>query len=176
MTMTKGERAELRAAVRLQFKVLRTEVAQRRAEILADLATEIDAEYTAHKKIEEDVQFQVNQAVLECNRKINDILYEHELQARGDSEAVFVRLMQPVTFAGPDRQRKTIVADAKLNVQVREALTALDRQEADMLRKLTLDALEGDEARAFFESIPTVSALVPVTRLIELERAMEDDD
>lgn len=37
MSMTKGERGELRQAARLQFKVLRSEVAQREKELLAEI-------------------------------------------------------------------------------------------------------------------------------------------
>src|ERR1700727_1174355 len=158
--MTKGERAELRAAVRLQFKVLRSEVIQRQAEVHADLESEIDAEYEKHKEIEERITFLVNEVILEANRKVNDILYENDLQVKSSTEADFVGLKQSIKFAGPDRQRKRISAGAKLQVQVREAQAMLDRQEADMLRRLTLDALESDEARSFFDSIPTVSALV----------------
>lgn len=174
--MTKGERAELRAAVRLQFKVLRSEVVQRQAEVHADLDSEIDAEYETHKKTEEQITFLVNEAMLECNRKINDILYENGLQVKGSTESNWVQLRNSIQFAEPARRRKQHSASVKLNVQVREAQATLDRQEADMLRRLTLDALESDEARSFFDSIPTVSALVPQTRLAELEKAFDDDD
>jgi hypothetical protein len=52
---------------------------------------------------------------------------------------------------------------------VQQALLALDRQEADLLRNLALDALETDAARGFLDRIPTVADLVPSRRLREIE-------
>lgn len=43
--ITKGERTELRSLVRQQFKVLREEVQQRRAEVTTDAQRQIDAVY-----------------------------------------------------------------------------------------------------------------------------------
>jgi hypothetical protein len=43
------------------------------------------------------------------------------------------------------------------------------------LTRLVADALESAEARAFLAEIPTVSALVPADRLLELEQALRDD-
>jgi hypothetical protein len=44
----------------------------------------------------------------------------------------------------------------------------VERQEADLLRTLAVEALESEEARAFLKMIPSVAELVPSTRLNEL--------
>jgi hypothetical protein len=71
-------------------------------------------------------------------------------------------------------QRKTNQGEAKtridLNIKerVRRAELAVERQEADLLRTLAVEALESEEARAFLKMIPSVAELVPSTRLNEL--------
>lgn len=173
MTMTKGERAELRAAVRLQFKVLRGEVDQRHKELLAELGAEIDEEHHRNKGKEDAVKFLVDQAVDSANRAVNDILYEHGLQVKGPTERVLVGLKVGLDFADHTMYRSKGTTEREVAARVNAAKMELDRQEADMLRKLTLDALESDEAQSFFSAIPTASALVPMTRLAELEKALE---
>ena len=79
-------------------------------------------------------------------------------------------------FAEQRKITKRIRVQSNLESKVREALADLDRQEANMLRQLTLDAIEGDAARKFFEGIPTISALVPMSRLAELEASFEERD
>lgn len=84
-----------------------------------------------------------------------------------------------MAFPREERNRLLWGAVADLNAKVSAAKTTLARQEADLLRKLAVDALETDEARAFLSTIPTVSELVPMSRLIELEQAigtLEEDD
>jgi len=65
-------------------------------------------------------------------------------------------------------------AISDLNFKVRTAVLRLDRTEADLLRELSLDALESDEAKAFLSSIPSVSELVPGVRLAEIEASLGD--
>jgi hypothetical protein len=50
----------------------------------------------------------------------------------------------------------------------------LDRKEADLLRRMAIEALESEEAVALIASIPIVSDLVPSVRLAEIEAAMGD--
>jgi hypothetical protein len=45
----------------------------------------------------------------------------------------------------------------------------LNRQEADLLRDISLGALESDEARQFLTGIPAAAELVPLARMAELE-------
>jgi len=171
--MTKGERAELRSVVRGQFKVLRSEIGQREKELLADTEHGIDDLLKAEEDKAESIAFLVLEVMRECNRKINDLLYEHGYQAKSGTEKVWVK--EPTMDFGTRTKRSQLKwgAVAELNQRVAAAKVILDRQEQDLLRKLAVDALETEEARAFLDSIPTVSELVPATRLAELERALD---
>jgi hypothetical protein len=53
--MTKGERTELRQAVRLQFKVLRSEVLQREAEVTDSILDEVEEEFHERSELEAKV-------------------------------------------------------------------------------------------------------------------------
>jgi hypothetical protein len=179
MTMTKGERAELKSVVRNQFKVLRSEVTQREAELIADARRLLTERETEEDRIRGETEFMVNQHVLECNRKINDTLREQGFEVRGTTERMWVE--QPMLWGnkysggGTDKDRLEMQTRADIAETVKHALTHIQRQEADLLRELALGALESEDAKAFLSTIPTVSQLVPSTRLAELEAALNPE-
>ena len=72
--ITKGERAELRTLIKQRFKVLRADVIQRQAELLAELETRIAAKYAEHDKAWADAAYMFEEAAREANRKANDII------------------------------------------------------------------------------------------------------
>jgi hypothetical protein len=171
--MTKGERSELRTAVRMQFKVLRSDIMQRRAEVAESLLDEIDESFKERSKLETRVLRDFAAIVDEANSKARDVLSKEGLVLLDEARPIISITRSPV-FAEQERISKKYRVEAKLNTTVAAALAELDRQEATMLRQLTLDAIEGDTARRFFDNIPTVSALVPMSRLAELEASMEE--
>lgn len=173
--ITKGERTELRSIVRQQFKVLRQEILQREAEMLAEVENQISEKYATQDQGWQAVQHEVHEACMEANRRINDALYNAGYQVKGGSERMWVqtpRIDQPTK----DRQQLRYHAQTKIRAQVKAALLKLDRDEADLLRNLAVGALESDEARAFLTAIPSVSELVPTTRLMELEASLREDE
>jgi hypothetical protein len=173
--MTKGERGELRQAVKLQFKVLRGEVLQRKAEILSALESELAAQDTADQQKEHDVEDEIREVIATANKAVHNVLYKHELRHKDGAEESLVSLRWSLKFAERDNMNRRQEASRAIDARVREAISRLDRQEADILRRLTLDALETDAARAFFDGIPTVSELVPMARLAELEQSFGGD-
>lgn len=174
MGITKGERAELRGVVRNQFKVLRHEVIERQAELFSQIESEITSRFADNDANWAACQHAVHEAVMEANRRINDALREHGYEMRGHTERMW--LTEP-TMRKPDEERHQLrqTATAKINAQVKAASLRLDRQEADLLRTLAMGALETEEARAFLGEIPSVSELVPGSRLAELEASLGDD-
>lgn len=173
--ITKSERAELRSLIRQRFKVLRADVEARRAELEAELEERIAAKYAADDKAWNDAVFLIQEAAREANRKANDVLRGLNLEGldleRQEYEVVAARPMsQPRKERRELKQRGT----TRIAAQVRQAHLQLDRQEADLLTRLVADALESDAARAFLGEIPTVSALVPADRLLQLEASLAE--
>jgi hypothetical protein len=120
------------------------------------------------------VQFLVDEAVRACNRAVNDVLYEAGYQHKSNSEHVWVQGVK-IPFAHKQKNDLVFTAQQDLNAKVAAAGVTLQRQEADLLRQLAVDAIETDDARTFLAGIPTVSQLVPATRLAELEAALKGD-
>lgn len=173
--ITKGERTELRSIVRQQFKVLRNEIAQREAEMLAEIEDELTAKYAETDQGWSTVMHEVHEATMEANRRINDALYTAGYQVKGGSERMWV-MTPTINQPTKDRQQLRHHATMKIRAQVKAALLRLDREEADLLRNLAVGALESDEAQAFLTAIPSVSELVPAARLQELEASLKADD
>lgn len=172
--ITKGERQELRSIVRQQFKVLRAEVEQRRAELLSSIEDEITEKYKEKDQQWSVIQHEIHEACMEANRRINDALYNGGYQVKGGSERMWVTT-PPISQPQADRMELRRHATVRITAQVKAALLKLDRDEADLLRNLAVGALESDEARAFLQAIPSVSELVPVARLHELEASLDED-
>lgn len=172
--ITKSERSELRAIVRQQFRVLRAELDQREVEMIADVEDQIAERYKVEDQSWSAFQHQIHEIVLACNRQINDALYEHGYEQKGSYERIWVGTPNMIQPQGnrPDLRRHT---HARIHAQVRSARLDLDRREADLLRTLSVGALESEEAREFLQSIPSVGELVPTARLAELEAQLGPD-
>jgi hypothetical protein len=174
--ITKTERAELRTLIRQRFKVLRAEVEVRRAELVDELERRIVAKFAADDKAWADAMYLIDEAVREANRKANDIMRGLNVEGYDVSREYSIVTARSVNQPKQERNQLHRQGEARIDAQVKTAQLQLDRQEADLLTRLIAGALESDEARAFLGEIPTVSALVPADRLLELERSLRDDD
>lgn len=186
--ITKAERTELRSIVRGQFKVLRHEVEQRQAELLADLDSQIATRYADEDRQQQALMFRAHEICEAAGREITDLLkgsgvvHGHaDITGRfaEDTPEVSIErpvrvLMETVTWSKADRLQLRRAAVERLQASVKGALLNLERREADLLRTLAVGAIESAEARAFLEAIPTVAELVPAARLLELEAQFGD--
>lgn len=176
--ISKSERTELRSVVRQQFKVLRAEVAQREAELKTDAFRQVAEKFEEDDKQWADTEFLAKQAVSEANRKINDHLRENGYEVPEGADYNVVSLAWTFSHIQKKTPRGDMEKSAALEIseRVHRARLQLERQEADLLRSLAVDALESDEAKAFLSHIPTVSELVPAVRMAEIEAAYEAMD
>lgn len=168
--MNKGEREELRRLLRSRFKVLRADVAARKAELQKELQAQIVAEYAAMDKMYDEVQFAVGQAADEANRKINDLcreLYGREIWGERHDRRMIAVTDLPKPGLNERAQRRR-AGEAEIETRVTAALLQLDRRENELLMELATSALESAQAREFFDRIPAVTELVPAYRLAEI--------
>lgn len=172
--ITKGERTELRSLIRQRFKVLRAEVEARRAELAVELEERIAAKFAAEDKLWADAMFLIEEATREANRKANDVLRGLDIDSFDTSREY--RIVSARDIAKPTAERNVLMRNGtkRIEAQVKSALLQLDGQEADLLTRLVANGLETDEARAFLGEIPTVGALVPADRLLELVGRLDD--
>lgn len=172
--ISKGERAELRSVVKGQFRVLRAEVDQRRAEMLDDVERQIMARYSDADQGWAAIEHEIHEACMEANRRINDALINGGYQVKNGTERMWVQtpnISKPVA----DRQQLRRAATLRIESQVKDARLRLDREEADLLRALAVNAIESDEAREFLSKIPSIGELVSGARLAELEAQFETE-
>lgn len=175
--ITKAERAELRSLIRQRFKVLRADIEARQAELVAELDVRITAKYADEDKAWADGMYLIEEAAREANRKANDVLRSLDMDGFDldgkDYSIVTVRSINKPTGKRSKLRQESL---SRIEAQVKNARLQLDRQEADLLTRLVQGALESEAARAFLGEIPTVSALVPADRLLQLEQSLRDDD
>jgi tRNA uridine 5-carbamoylmethylation protein Kti12 len=174
--ITKGERTELRSLIRQRFKVLRAEVEARRAELAVELEERVAAKFADEDKRWADAMFLIDEAAREANRKANDILRGLDIDAIDTSKEYLIVSNRGITKPATERNVMVRNGTKRIDAQVKAAYLQLDRQEAELLTRLVANGLESDEARAFLGEIPTVSALVPADRLLELERSLGNEE
>jgi hypothetical protein len=173
--ITSAERRELRSVVRQQFKVLRGEIEQRRAELAAEAAEQVRVRYASADKLADDLNWRVSQIVDQANKDIRDaVKVMTEDNAPGQWSWTGAVTTPRIYHKSEDRGALAMALSTGIAAQVKGALLTLERQEADLLRQLTLGALESDEARAFLASIPSVGELVPAARLQEIEASFDE--
>lgn len=166
--ITPGERRELRSVVKQQFAVLRAEIKQREEELKTDIARQVVEHYA-------DSDYQMNRATSAVHRIMEDAskAIREELEKYPAVEmggGYDSRIYPPRLHLKKDhRMAVTDHAEADLKARVSEAKLRLDRQEADLLRELSIGALGTEQARRFLSTIPSVSDLVPAARIRELE-------
>lgn len=168
--MNKTEREELRRLIRARFKVLRSDVDQRKAELFVELEQEITARFADEDKRWRDAAFVIEKIRLEANGQINDVYREligkDQYGTDTDHNLVSIRgVAQPHNNRGLMRKR----GEQQIDARCKAALLELERREVDLLTDLATSALESAEAKQFMGRIPTVSELVPASRLREIE-------
>jgi hypothetical protein len=173
--ITKTEREELRRLIRQQMKVLRSEVAQRKAEQFAEVDGAILARFTS-----------IDEARQALNDELADMVaaWDKELRqfVRGRNEDTgliegMARLDVPtIKWASDRRALLRQAAQSNIEKDIKGALLRLERQEADLMRTLAVGALSTGAAQEFVLAIPTVGELVPTARLAELEASLQTDD
>lgn len=173
--ITPGERRELRTVVRARMKVLRADVKQRRAELIAEAESRLVGRYRDDDKAIDDVNWRIAQVVDQANKDIRALLEGLVKERDGMSVTRSYEVRAPrVSYQTEDRSQLHRALTTGIEAQVENAMLSLDRQEADLLQALAMGSLKSDAAQAFLAGIPTVGELVPAARLQEIESAFDD--
>jgi hypothetical protein len=174
--ITAAERRELRSVVKQQFKVLRGEIEQRRAELIAEAADQVRRRYAATDKQVDDLNWRLQQIVDQANKDIRDAVQavQKETDSGGQWNWSGPVHAPRITHKVEDRYALSNALTSGIEAQAQGAILNLQRKEADLLRELATGALESDEARRFLADIPTVGELVPASRLQEIEAAFDE--
>ncbi len=172
--ITPGERRELRAVVRQQFAVLRAEVKQREEELKTDIARQVVEHYAQSDTQLAEAMREFQHITNDAARQMGEVLDRYPAVAPyGRYEGIYVPSLK---LRDDHRLVLTAHAEQELKARVSAARLRLDRQEADLLRELSIGALGTEQAHRFLAAIPSVSDLVPAARIAELESQFGPED
>jgi hypothetical protein len=160
--------------VRNQFRVLRREVEQRKAEMYAEIEARIAEHFRSRDEERANLQWQLHEITERANAEIEELLKDRLPEGMSYRHHFALDTPRVSTHDVTKIEMRTEMVKA-LEAQVKGALLRLDRDEADLLRYLAVGALESHEARQFLGSIPSVGELVPAARLAEIEAQFEEN-
>lgn len=164
--LTPGDRRELRALVKKQFDILRRDVKRRKDELTAEIESELLRRYR-----EQDEHVAQARKEIEVARRTYEDSCRQIMNALRDMHPdldLSVGYHGALNTADNNRSQLHRAAIAAIPEQIADAMTRLDQQELELLRDLTIGALDSEAAQQFLARIPTVGELVPKARLAEL--------
>lgn len=169
-TMTRTERAELAALVRLRGRVAKADVDARKAQLLADFEQQVATEYDMHDERWARYVERGQAAVAAANEEIRKAFEESGIPETFAPSA-YIR-WQPrgndwIVRSRRDELRN--VAAKRLDAQAKAAKVEVDRAAAEVLGNLAATALTSAEAKAWLERLPSIAELMPGLRLVEIE-------
>jgi len=168
MAMTKGERDELAKILKRRARVAKSTVAQRKAELLADVERQLATEHKVFDAAWAHITRAVAQAIKDGNAAILA-----EVRARGFpaefAPTIALAWNSRGENAGASRRAELRkVAQTRLDAMEREAKVTIETAELEGLTQLATGALTSDAARAFLVAMPDVKELMPTLRVADL--------
>jgi uncharacterized protein YukE len=173
--ITPGERRELRSVVKGQFKVLRAEVKRRADEMRAEIEAELVERYRDEDRAVADAQLEVNRILNDAARaieQVGDMLRDQFPDL--EIEAGRSQFGGKIGLSARNRNRAQVhrALLAAIPDRIGDANLALDRQEVDLLRRLSEGALDTAEARGFLGEIPSIGEPGTWHQLADMERQL----
>jgi hypothetical protein len=167
--MNKSEREELARVARLRAKVARKAVEARQAELLADVEAQLSAKYKFDEKVWADITRQAQEAVREADERIAGICRDVGVPEKFRPELHLSWYERGESASKERRAELRKRAETRIEALAARAAAAIEAKEAEVLTRLIVGGLESEEAKAFLESIPTPTQLMPPVALGELE-------
>jgi hypothetical protein len=169
MVMTRGDREQLVSVVKMRARVAKAAVADRQADLLADVERQLSTIYKANEQDWADISASAEAAVHAADQQLAAICRE-----RGIPEE-----FRPSLHVGwygrgenADAKRRAelrALATKQIDAAGKKAKLAIERRTAEVLTALVAGTLESSDARVFLESIPMPEALMPTISVKALE-------
>lgn len=165
--LTPGDRRELRALVKKQFTIIRNDVKRRKDELKAEVETELLRRYREQDERIEQARRAMEAAHRDYENTVNQIV--NGLRETDPTLDIHVGYQGQLVARDLQRSQLHEALIASIPQQIADASSKLDQEELELLRDLTVGALDTEQAQQFLARIPTVGELVPKARLTELE-------
>jgi hypothetical protein len=167
--MTKAEREELRKVVRSRVKVARGDAEARASVLLADFERQIAARYPDNHPAWADLTAHARDAVKKADDQIAELCRRMGIPPEFRPEIRVTWFSRGENALRERREELRRVAKAEAAAMVKSAKTEIDRAESVLLTELAIGGLESDQARAFFERLPSPDQLMPALALERIE-------
>ena len=176
-TMTAAERNDLRSLIRQRARLMKTEVKQRRLELMADFERQLSAVFSYDQdEIWKGAHALAEQAVKDAQVVIEERCRELNIPREF---APTISMMWFGRGQNAVRDRRTelrITAKARLDALEATAKTEIERISVNGQTNLIADGLTSEAAKAFLEQMPSAEALMPVLELNQVQGLLKKGD
>jgi len=175
--MTSTERNDLRSLIRQRARLMKTEIKQRRLELMSDFERQLSANFS----YDQDETWKGAHSIAEQAVKDAQVVIEErcrELQIRKEF-APTISMMWFGRGENAVKDRRTelrITAKARLDVLEAAAKTEIERISVDAQTNLVVDGLTSEAAQAFLEQMPSIETLLPALEVNQVQELMEKGD
>lgn len=169
--MTKHDRDQLASLAKLRGRVAKAAVAERAAELLADVERQLSAVFSSRDAAFADITAAAQAAVRDADDKVAAICKERGIAEELRPSISIGWYQRGANAEASRRSELRKLAQANIEHAGRRAKSAIEARTADVLTELISGSLQSDEARRFLESIPSATELMPqmmVTEHLEL--------
>ncbi len=172
--MTAAERTDLRSLIRQRARLMKTELKQRRLELMADFERQLSACFS----YDQDEVWKGAHALAEQAVKDAQVVIEERCR-----ELKIPKEFAPTIHMGwfgrgenAVRERRAelrTTAKARLDALEATAKTEIERISVNGQTDLIADGLSSEAAQAFLEQMPSTEALMPVLELNQVQGLLE---
>jgi hypothetical protein len=167
------EREELAKVIRLRAKALAAAAAQRKAELVADMESQLSAVYKADHEAWAEIAQRAQEAVDLADLEIARICRERGVRDEFRPELTLHWYGRGENVSKQRREELRKTGMARIDAAVTAAKTKIQLWESEWLTKVIAGGLESKEARAFLETVPSVEALMPPVSIAVLENNLQ---
>lgn len=173
MTITRSDRRELTALIKLHFKTLRAEVVEREAKMTAEVETMLAERYRDEDALIQECQGKAAKIAAAANAQLQELMDEYAEQFDGGTWSRVSPFWAPHVYRRnrEDREQVRKAMAATIKARTRTARLEIDRREADLLRSLAMDAIEGTDAKAVARALPGIDEVAPKEEMRRLAMA-----
>ncbi len=171
MAMTKTDRKELTSVVRSEFKILKEELRNREMQIASKIRDELEAESKEVVQIAIDRAAEIERKSKELEAEaaaLVDEMRREGLEPQGYRGSI-IRIDFDNRWQAKDIDRRVQRELNNIKTQRGAAELQLARNEQDLVKGLSVGALETEEAKAFLAKIPSLDQLLPSPESVTVE-------
>ncbi len=175
--MTAAERNDLRSLIRQRARLMKTEVRQRRLELMADFERQLSATFSYDQdEIWKGAHSIAEQAVKDAQVVIEERCRELRIPKE------FAPTIQMLWFGRGEnavKERRTelrFAAKARLDALEASAKTEIERVSVVGQTNLLADGLTTEAAQTLLEQMPSTETLMPVLELNQVQGLLEHGD